>query len=232
MAVPNTNTFTLQDVVNYVNPPTNSLSECFATAGNPQFDPLYAELKNQLLDFRNYGNISGLTSVLGGNNLSSTGGWSFYSLDISDYAGLTAKLVIEYTSGNRYTGDFQIGGNIVAGSTTWNPNSGLNSFETSTSSVTSYSSVSWTPIANATTFGRWNRRTGNTPSGGTGVTSASPVGYFYYAETSGNNTGYPDKKIWLKSPNFSITNSDDTIEFYMGHFGATVNEFKIYLDIQ
>jgi len=86
MAVPNTNTFTLQDVVNYVNPPTNSLSECFATAGNPQFDPLYAELKNQLLDFRNYGNISGLTSVLGGNNLSSTGGWSFYSF-IRRYRG-------------------------------------------------------------------------------------------------------------------------------------------------
>lgn len=236
MGVPNTTTFDLQAVVNSVNPTTDDLVDCFADAVSGDFDgnnnPNSTGTSNNLLNFRNYA-LPGLTAVLSNNNLSSSSSWNFFSLDVSSYVGSTAKLVIEYISGTSYTGDFQIGSNIIAGSTTWNPSDGLNSFQTSTSSVLYYERVSWISIANSTSAGRWNRRTGNTPSGGTGVASSNPpVGYFYYAETSGSGSGYPNKKIWLRSPNFSITNSDDTIEFYMGHFGSTVNNFKIYLDIQ
>ena len=235
MGVPNTSTFSLQDVSNSIVEIPNNLVSCFNGAVSSDFDGNYnpnsTGTSNNLLNFRNYAN-AGLTAVLSNNSLSSSSSWNFFSLDVSSYAGSTAKLVIEYTSGTNYTGDFQIGSNIVAGSTTWNPSDGLNGFLTSASSVTTYASVSWTSMQNATTFGRWNRRTGNTPSGGTGVASSNPpVGYFYYAETS-SNAGYPNKHIWLRSPSFSITNSNDTIEFYMGHFGATVNNFKIYLDIQ
>ena len=236
MGVPNTDTFTLDDVLQELGlGDGDSLQDCFDDAVSSDFDGNYnpnsTGTSNNLLNFRNYAN-AGLTAVLSNNNLSGSSSWNFFSLDVSSYAGSTAKLVIEYTSGTSYTGDFQIGGNIVAGSTTWNPNTGLNNFQTSTSSVTTYASVSWMSMQNATSAGRWNRRTGNTPSGGTGVASSDPpVGYFYYAETS-SGAGYPNKKIWLRSPSFSITNSNDTIEFYMGHLGATVNNFKIYLDIQ
>lgn len=55
MAVPNTNTFGLQDVVNEVVPSVDGLVECFAEANDIDFDPIYEGLKNGLLNFRNYG---------------------------------------------------------------------------------------------------------------------------------------------------------------------------------
>jgi hypothetical protein len=55
MAVPNTSTFTLQDVVNEVNPTTDDLIDCFADAVASKFDAVYSGSKNQLLNFRNYG---------------------------------------------------------------------------------------------------------------------------------------------------------------------------------
>tara|TARA_R110002049_G_scaffold231127_1_gene403363 strand:- start:6683 stop:7051 length:369 start_codon:yes stop_codon:yes gene_type:complete len=54
MAVPNTNTFSLQDVVNEVSPTTNDLVSCFADAIASKFDSAYEQSKNQLDDFRNY----------------------------------------------------------------------------------------------------------------------------------------------------------------------------------
>lgn len=54
MAVPDTNTFSLQDVINEVNPSTNDLVSCFADAYSVGFDPAYEEDKNELNDFRNY----------------------------------------------------------------------------------------------------------------------------------------------------------------------------------
>jgi len=54
MGVPNTSTFTLQDVVNEVNPTTDDLADCFADANAAGFDATYEGSKNQLLNFRNY----------------------------------------------------------------------------------------------------------------------------------------------------------------------------------
>ena len=55
MAVPNTTTFTLQNVVNEVNPTTDDLVDCFSDANPADFDPAYEGSKNSLLNFRNYG---------------------------------------------------------------------------------------------------------------------------------------------------------------------------------
>ena len=55
MAVPNTTTFTLQDVVDEVNPTTDDLADCFADATSSNFDSNYSGDKNNLLNFRNYG---------------------------------------------------------------------------------------------------------------------------------------------------------------------------------
>ena len=59
MAVPDTNTFTLQDVVNDLNPATDDLVACFAIAVMSYFDGnynpnTYGEFNN-LYNFRNYG---------------------------------------------------------------------------------------------------------------------------------------------------------------------------------
>ena len=62
--VPNTTTFSLQDVVNSVNPTTDDLQDCFNDADSAQFDPSYAGAKDRLYNFRNYGNQSTGTGVL------------------------------------------------------------------------------------------------------------------------------------------------------------------------
>lgn len=54
MAVPDTNTFSLQDVVNEVAPTTNDLTDCFADSISAGFDPAYEGSKDNLLNFRNY----------------------------------------------------------------------------------------------------------------------------------------------------------------------------------
>ena len=54
MGVPNTTTFTLQNVVDVVNPTSDDLEDCFADAVASKFDSNYEGSKNQLLNFRNY----------------------------------------------------------------------------------------------------------------------------------------------------------------------------------
>lgn len=54
MAVPNTNTFSLQDVVDEVNPTTDDLVDCFADAVASKFDSTYEGSKDRLSNFRNY----------------------------------------------------------------------------------------------------------------------------------------------------------------------------------
>ncbi len=62
--VPDTNTFTLQNVVDAIDPTTDDLSDCFNDADSAQFDPTYEGSKDNLYNFRNYGNQSTGTGVL------------------------------------------------------------------------------------------------------------------------------------------------------------------------
>lgn len=55
MPVPDTNTFTLQDVVDVVSPSSDTLQACFDNAVDDFFDPAYEGSKDSLLNFRNYG---------------------------------------------------------------------------------------------------------------------------------------------------------------------------------
>lgn len=54
MSVPNTNNFSLQDVIDEINPSSNDLATCFAEAIDSGFDSAYEGSKNSLLNFRNY----------------------------------------------------------------------------------------------------------------------------------------------------------------------------------
>lgn len=54
-SVPNTTTFTLQNVVDAVNPTTDDLQDCFNDAISTYFNPTYSGSKNSLLNFRDYG---------------------------------------------------------------------------------------------------------------------------------------------------------------------------------
>lgn len=56
--VPDTNTFSLQDVVDIIPGVQTSLQDCFDDALADLFDPAYEGSKDALLNFRNYGNSS------------------------------------------------------------------------------------------------------------------------------------------------------------------------------
>jgi len=58
MAVPDTTTFTLQNVVTEINPTTDDLADCFADAVAASFDSAYSGSKDRLSNFRNYGAVS------------------------------------------------------------------------------------------------------------------------------------------------------------------------------
>jgi len=58
MAVPNTSTFSLQDVQTELGGVNDDLIECFSNANASGFDPTYEGSKNSLLNFRNYNHIS------------------------------------------------------------------------------------------------------------------------------------------------------------------------------
>ena len=55
MAVPDTTTFTLQDVVTEIVPATDDLVSCFADSVDGDFDIAYKGAKDNLYNFRNYG---------------------------------------------------------------------------------------------------------------------------------------------------------------------------------
>ena len=64
MSVPNTYTFTLDDVVTEVNPTTDDLVDCFSDAIASYFNPAYEGNKDQLLNFRDYGSQNAFTAFL------------------------------------------------------------------------------------------------------------------------------------------------------------------------
>ena len=85
--VPNTTTFTLQNVVDAVNPTTDDLSDCFSDANSAQFDPAYQGSKDRLYNFRNYGNQSTGTGVL-----------TFSSLNPGSYKSAPNGIYPNYTA--------------------------------------------------------------------------------------------------------------------------------------
>ena len=58
MAVPNTSTFTLQDVINAIPQASGNLGSCFTYANSNGFVSSYAGAKDRLSNFRGYNHSS------------------------------------------------------------------------------------------------------------------------------------------------------------------------------
>ena len=166
---------------------------------------------------------SSLDTITGQNNA-----WLIRNVDISAYAGATVRLVFEYRNGSSFTGDIQLD-NINIDGNVYSFESTGESFETSAAGETSYGTVSWNPLAVATTNARWNVDTGGTGSGGTGRTDAADGNYYVYAETSSpaNVTGY---EFWLRSPQITL-GSSPTLSYYEARLGAGIGTLNVYLDV-
>jgi len=130
--------------------------------------------------------------------------WLTESIDLAAYANSTIDVIIRGTTGDRLRSDMALDAicfsdeplrdgpectNIVSdfGQTCYyneNFESGLGL---------------WTNVSGADDTD-WIARTGKTPSGSTGPTSAQNGAYYIYIESSFNGTGYPNKEAIIESP--------------------------------
>jgi uncharacterized membrane protein YgcG len=172
--------------------------------------------------------------------------WQNVSISLSAYKGNTVRFIWHYVSGSDYRGDLQIdevklpsynfGQNYWTQTTyPFNTNTSFNNggFQTNTNNSSSFSAATLATVTSGTTGGRWNGRSGSTPSGGTGLSSGyGGSGWYVYAETSGNNVGYPSRNFWLVSPYTFLPNYVGTpyFGFRLGRCGATIGTLKIYID--
>jgi uncharacterized repeat protein (TIGR02543 family) len=164
---------------------------------------------------------SGLTylGTIGAQNNST---WTFRSFAVT--SGYKGHLVLRYTRGSSFTGDVQVD-DFNVGGTIYNPEVGVYTFQTSTVSTTTYTSVNWSALATGTTGLRWNRDASGTPSGSTGNTTGFTGSFYYYAETSSGSTG---SLFWLRSPETNLSTS--TVSFYSAQNGATCGPIDVYFD--
>lgn len=74
----------------------------------------------------------------------------------------------------------------------------------------------------------WRRRSGGTPSGGTGPSSAAAGSYYAYVETSSSAAYYSGDEAVLESPSFSL--SGQTVEFKYHMYGSNMGSlyFQVY----
>ena len=237
MAVPDTNTFSLQDVCNQFpkNPP-DDLVDCFSRANSSNFDPSYEGNKDRLSNFRNYGGLwVGKLILISTTTPGNSTSWSNPNTTLSSlYYGRDVRVVWKYTSGSLYTGDLQLGGNVTLGGTTFDLDTYTGTaWQTTRVDTADYDTATFYDILTGTTGLRWNKRSGTgTPSGNTGLVPPPYTGgdsTYYYAETS--SAGYPSKRFWLRSPQVSISQLGSQINWWRGNYGATMGSYSIYLEI-
>ena len=170
--------------------------------------------------------------------------WTSFIQNLESYKFQSQfRIVFRYqngTSGTAYQGDFQID-TIIIQDMDYNSvvidnfESDSESYVTSTGSSESgtYSSVSsWTTVPTSTTTYRWNRRTGGTPSGGTGVAPVSGTSgsYYLYAETSGTSSGI---YYWLRSPTYTWSYATKLRQIIVAYaaYGSNVGTLKTYIEV-
>jgi hypothetical protein len=211
---------------------------------NSTYSPSNVSLKDESLAFglsaphsmselRNRNGLSlGLSSSVYDENLSSSSSWSQKSHTLSSlYKGRTVKFVWRYvngTAGTSYIGDFQLDDFSLLGNT-YSPETGTESFETSTShTISTYSSVPFSALPTGGTSYRWNRDASGTSSGSTGLTSGNTGSWYFYAEVSGFNTS--GGNYWLRSPSI-VVGDNLNVSYYIGHLGSNVGNYYLYVDV-
>jgi len=196
-------------------------------------------------EFYGFTNIPlGLTNAVKTVNLSSSPSWSLVQEDIQDVLNnKTVRLVIHYTNGTTgtsYQGDFQVGANIVLGTSNISFASSTTNYQTTRTNTAgtkvAYDAATFYTLADGTTSGRWNRRnTSAPPSGGTGVApgSGTPPGtsYYAYTETSGNSSTMLGYGFWFRTPAVTLAASNNTYEISIAHLGSNMGSYSVFFDV-
>ena len=147
----------------------------------------------------------------------------------------TGRLIWHYVSGGGFRGDIQIDTVVLSGgaTATFNFDSSADNFLTSPDSNVSFGTWSADPttelgnlvsVANGTSLGRWNRDSGGTPSGSTGL-GVVDNGFYLYAEVSSRF----NRNFWLASPEFTIAaNQSLTVSYKQARNGTNMGQIKSY----
>lgn len=137
MAVPDTTTFSLQDVVDEINPTTDDLLDCISDAQSGSYDTTYySSPATSLLEFRNYGATPAtITLSVSGDNFVVAGATSFQSIQlefeyISQTFTGTAAVVTDNGSAVN-VGATKIINTVGGPGTIWNVSSFTNPFNVS-----------------------------------------------------------------------------------------------------
>ncbi|KAB1154584.1 DUF5011 domain-containing protein [Tenacibaculum aiptasiae] len=148
------------------------------------------------------GNITANIVVTGSVDANTQGTYTL-TYNVSDAAGNAATAVTRTVNVNA----------VTAGCT-----GGIDSYPYAQSFDSSFGS--WTQSSGDDI--NWTRRTGSTPSSGTGPSSANNGSHYIYVEASGRNTGYPNKRAIINSPCYDLSGlSSASISFKYHMYGAT-----------
>ena len=146
-SVPNTTTFSLQNVVDVVNPTTDDLVDCFSDANATYFNATYEGSKNSLLNFRDYGPHNSCPVIQSGSGFFSSTSTTITVNTPAVYSGDILVIILG-----------QIGNTTITTPTGWTRNSvsasysntiNGNTFHKLITSTTSASSVNIVSSANS-----------------------------------------------------------------------------------
>ena len=156
--------------------------------------------------------------------------WTQQTVDISSYAGATARLVFRYQNGNSFTGDIQLD-QIDFDGNVYSFENQTHGFETSNADDSpTYAGVSWASLAvEEDNRAVWQVDQGGTPSNNTGRTDAADGTYYVYAETSSpaNVLGY---NFWLRSPQITL-GASPTLTFFEARNGDAIGTLDVFLEV-
>jgi len=193
---------------------------------------------HRLSEFYGYDHDKTLVFLgLNGPVFTSTGNSSSWlqsgMISLNDYSNYEIRLVFHYVSGNSYTGDFQIEDIFINNNglqNTFDFANSTHSFQTSTVDTQFYEDVVFSTLQTGTSTLRWNRDSGGTGSGGTGLNGRlGSSDYYVYAETS--SPGYSNKNFWLRSPLIYIAPSGNKeFSFYYAKYGNTMGTMNVYVE--
>lgn len=203
--VPDTNTFSLQDVVNVVNPTTNDLQDCINDAIESYYDPTYyTPPATSLLEFRNYGPDTAINYVsTSGYHISSAS----YNYIVIDYPNnlqnddvlillLSQKESIDFTTPSGWTLLDKVNDATMSYAVYWRRVDGS---EPVTQQITMATSVKGAII--------WNYRGVSSTETPYGATASSPALVISGGGAVSGNTGDLGIQLWIINEELIATNN-------------------------
>lgn len=146
--------------------------------------------------------------------------WGNATVDLSAYSG-TIQLRFNGVTGSNYTGDMSVD-NVKVRAATSSTCTAISSFPYNES----FESGTGSWVQETTDDIDWTRRSGTTPSSGTGPSGATDGTYYMYVEASSPN--YPSKVANLRSSCFDISSlSTPTFDFSYHMLGSAMGTLRV-----